>query len=108
MIIFLRLRKSPQTPKKKSVKETPKYLKASIGIVYFYAMWLCYPRGNLLYRWSSLLLWVIYIVDYLAQHDHPGDTKAKRGIEPLTYKYESYALPIKLFCLNIIGKQAIY
>ena len=37
MIIFLRLRKSPQTPKKKSVKETPKYLKASIGIVYFYA-----------------------------------------------------------------------
>ena len=25
--------------------------------------------------------------------------KAKRGIEPLTYKYESYALPIKLFCL---------
>ena len=48
MIIFLRLRKSPQTPKKKSVKETPKYLKASIGIVYFYAMWLCYPRGNLL------------------------------------------------------------
>ena len=24
--------------KKKSVKETPKYLKASIGIVYFYAM----------------------------------------------------------------------
>ena len=38
MIIFLRLRKSPQTPKKKSVKETPKYLKASIGIVYFYAM----------------------------------------------------------------------
>ena len=55
MIIFLRLRKSPQTPKKKSVKETPKYLKASIGIVYFYAMWLCYPRGNLLYRWSSLL-----------------------------------------------------
>ena len=28
--------------------------------------------------------------------------KAKRGIEPLTYKYESYALPIKLFCLVII------
>ena len=27
--------------------------------------------------------------------------KAKRGIEPLTYKYESYALPIKLFCLGL-------
>ena len=54
MIIFLRLRKSPQTPKKKSVKETPKYLKASIGIVYFYAMWLCYPRGNLLYNSTVL------------------------------------------------------
>ena len=47
MIIFLRLRKSPQTPKKKSVKETPKYLKASIGIVYFYAN---HPFVEIIYK----------------------------------------------------------
>tara|TARA_B110000503_G_scaffold73047_1_gene112899 strand:+ start:163 stop:510 length:348 start_codon:yes stop_codon:yes gene_type:complete len=30
------------------------------------------------------------------------DCEAKKGIEPLTYKYESYALPIKLFCLALL------
>ena len=67
MIIFLRLRKSPQTPKKKSVKETPKYLKASIGIVYFYAnstpfLWIIY----IIVERSIQRIWY-YIVNYLGQ-----------------------------------------
>ena len=62
------------------------------------------PLGNLHGRKTMVKLWN-YIVDYLADVNklfirNCKGTKAKRGIEPLTYKYESYALPIKLFCLN--------